>query len=172
MDLTPSLKTRARTRYVAAEGADVMATPSPSGAHRSECFQIRCLKSAVRLERRGETGHEGLRAIDTAPRVSAAVRGPRDATFAFLASAGEIRASVALPRSSISALIRLGFGSETEQRPVRSSTLSSCDRGRAVEGGRGLGSRSRFKAHALLELSCPLKVPIGHECQLCFVPAI
>jgi hypothetical protein len=112
MDLTPSLKTRARTRYVAAEGADVMATPSRSGAHRSECFQIRCLKSAVRLERRGETGHEGLRAIDTAPRVSAAVRGPRDATFAFLASAGEIRASVALPRSSISALIRLGLGSE------------------------------------------------------------
>ena len=66
----------------------------------------------------------------------------------------------------------LGVRFGTEQRPVRSSALSSCDRGRAVEGGRGLGSRSRFKAHALLELSCPLKVPIGHECQLCFVPAI
>ena len=24
----------------------------------------------------------------------------------------------------------------------------------------------------LLELSCALKVSIGHECQLCFVPAI
>ena len=36
----------------------------------------------------------------------------------------------------------LGTRFGTEQRPVRSSTLSSCDRGRVVEGGRGLGSRS------------------------------
>jgi hypothetical protein len=54
MDLTPYLKMRARTRYVAAESADVMVTPSRSGAHRSERFQIRWLKSAVRLERRDE----------------------------------------------------------------------------------------------------------------------
>src|SRR6266446_3920437 len=49
-------------------GADVMATQSRGGGHRSECFQTRCIKSAVRLERRGEAGHEGLRAIDTAYR--------------------------------------------------------------------------------------------------------
>ena len=106
MDLTRSLKTCARTRCAAAEGADVMATQSRGGAHRSESFQIRCIKSAVRLERRGETGHEGLRAIDTA------LRAPEMRLFAFLASAGEIRASVSLPRSSIYALIRLGLGSE------------------------------------------------------------
>jgi hypothetical protein len=172
MDLTRSLKTCARTRCAAAEGADVMATQSRGGVHRSERFQIHCLKSAVRLERRDKGGHEGLRAIDTAATVSAGVRRHPRCKFRRSWLLREIRASVSLPRSSISALIRLGFGSETEQRPVRSSTLSSCDRGRAVEGGRGLGSRSRFKAHALLELSCPLKVPIGHECQLCFVPAI
>ena len=74
-----------------------MATQSRDEAHRSECFQIRCLKSAVRLEPARRRGHEGLRAIDTAPRVSVA---------------GEVRASVSLPRSSISALIRLGLGSE------------------------------------------------------------
>src|SRR6516164_1875060 len=77
MDLTRSLKTCARTRCAAAESADVMATQSRGGAHRSECFQIRCIKSDVRLEWRGETGHEGLRAIDTALRVNAAVRPPR-----------------------------------------------------------------------------------------------
>jgi hypothetical protein len=81
MDLTPSLKTCARTRWAAAEGADVMATQLRGGVHRSERFQIRCLKSAVRLERRDKGGHQGLRAIDTAPRVSAAVRGTRDANF-------------------------------------------------------------------------------------------
>src|SRR5215468_7396949 len=81
MDLPRSPKTCARTRCAAAEGADVMATQSRGGAHRSECFQIRCIKSAVRLERRGEAGHEGLHAIDTAPRVSAAVRGPPRCDF-------------------------------------------------------------------------------------------
>ena len=142
MDLTPSVKTRARTRYVAAEGADVMATPSRSGAHRSECFQIRCLKSAVRLERRGETGHEGLRAIDTAPRVSAAVRGPRDATFYVIGLCGR-GSSERLAAAIFNIRVDpLGTRFRTEQRPVRSSTLSSCDRGRVVEGGRGLGSRS------------------------------
>ena len=90
-----------------------MATQSRDEAHRSECFQIRCLKSAVRLEPARRRGYEGLRAIDTAPTVSAAVRGPRDPNFLrYLASAGEVRASVSLPRSSISALIGLGLGSE------------------------------------------------------------
>jgi hypothetical protein len=67
MDLTRSLKTCARTRCAAAEGADVMATQS-RGVHRSERFQIHCLKSAVRLERRDKGGHEGLRAIERASR--------------------------------------------------------------------------------------------------------
>jgi hypothetical protein len=58
-----------------------MATQSRDEAHRSECFQIRCLKSAVRLEPARRRGYEGLRAIDTAPTVSAAVRGPRDPNF-------------------------------------------------------------------------------------------
>ena len=141
MDLTQYLKTRARSPCSRA-GADVMAMQSRGGAHRSECFQIRCIKSAVRLERRGETGYEGLRAIDTAPRVSAAVRGPRDATFYVLGFCG---------RNSNDRLVAAIFNirvdpardsARTEQRLVRSSTLSSCDRGGAVEGGRGLGSRS------------------------------
>ena len=58
-----------------------MATQSRDEANRSECFQIRCLKSAVRLEPARRRGYEGLRTIDTTPTVSAAVRGPRDATF-------------------------------------------------------------------------------------------
>ena len=86
-----------------------MATQSRDG---SECFQIRCLKSAVRLEPARRRGYEGLRAIDTAPTVSAAVRGPGIRIFTLLASAGEVRASVSLPRFSISASIRLGLGSE------------------------------------------------------------
>ena len=89
-----------------------MATQSRDEAHQSECFQIRCLKSAVRLEPARRRGHEGLRSIDTVPAVSAAVRGPRDANFCVIGVCGEIRASVSLPRSSISALIRLGLGSD------------------------------------------------------------
>jgi len=142
MDLTRSLKTCARTRCAAAEGADVMATQSRGGAHRSECFQIRCIKSAVRLERRGETGHEGLRAIDTAPRVSAAVRGPRDATFCVLGFCGRNSSERLVAAIFNIRVDPLGTRFGTEQRPVRSSTLSSCDRGRAVKGGRGRGSRS------------------------------
>ena len=89
-----------------------MATQSRDEAHRSECFQIRCLKLAVRLEPARRRGYEGLRAIDTAPTVSAPCAAPEMRLFAFLASTGETRASVSLPRSSISALIRLGLGSE------------------------------------------------------------
>src|SRR5262249_53054121 len=37
-------------------------------------------------------------------------------------------------------------------------------------------SRDRFAparyGAVMLELSCPRKVPVGHECQLCLVPAI
>src|SRR5262249_53582006 len=71
------------------------------------------------------------RSIESRPRArSGAV--PRDANF--LASAREIRASVSVPRSSISALIRLGLGSNrAETGSLR--YLSSCDRGCAVEGG-------------------------------------
>jgi hypothetical protein len=112
MDLTRSLKTCARTRCAAAEGADVMATQSRGGVHRSERFQIHCLKSAVRLERRDKGGHEGLRAIDTAATVSAGVRRHPRCKFRRSWLLREIRASVSLPRSSISALIRLGLGSE------------------------------------------------------------
>ena len=119
-----------------------MATQSRGGAHRSECFQIRCIKSDVRLERRGETGHEGLRAIDTAPRVSAAVRGPRDATFCVLGFYGRNSSERLVAEIFNIRVDPLGTRFGTEQRPVRSSTLSSCDRGGAVEGGRGLGSRS------------------------------
>jgi hypothetical protein len=119
-----------------------MATQSRDEANRSECFQIRCLKSAVRLEPARRRGYEGLRSIDTVPTVSAAVRGPRDPNFYVIGLCG--RGS----RERLAAAIfnirvdPLGTRFGTEQRPVRSSTLSSCDRGRVVEGGRGLGSRS------------------------------
>src|SRR5262249_15252361 len=102
MDLTQDLKPRTRARCVAAEGAHVIVTQSRGEARRSEHVQIRCLKSSVRLERRDEEGHEGLRSIDTTRTLGAAVRGRRNATFGVLASAGEIRASVSVPRSSIS----------------------------------------------------------------------
>ena len=120
-----------------------MATQSRDEAHQSECFQIRCLKSAVRLEPARRRGHEGLRSIDPVPTVSAAVRGPRDANFCVISLCGRgssERLAAAIFNIRVDPLeTRLG----TEQRgPVRSSILSSCDRGRAVEGGRGLGSRS------------------------------
>jgi hypothetical protein len=37
-----------------------MATQSRGGVHRSERFQIHCLKSAVRLERRDKGGSRGV----------------------------------------------------------------------------------------------------------------
>jgi hypothetical protein len=108
MDLTQYLKTRARARRVAAEGADVMVMQSRGGARWSECFQIRCLKPAVRLERRDGEVTRGCCLIDTVPTVSAVVRGPEMQISTFLVSASGIRASVSVPRSSIAALIRLG----------------------------------------------------------------
>ena len=119
-----------------------MATQSRDEAHRSECFQIRCLKSAVRLEPARRRGYEGLRAIDTAPTVSAAVRGPRDATFCVLGFYGRNSSERLVAEIFNIRVDPLGTRFGTEQRLVRSSTLSSCDRGGAVEGGRGLGSRS------------------------------
>ena len=116
-----------------------MATQSRDG---SECFQIRCLKSAVRLEPARRRGYEGLRAIDTAPTVSAAVRGPRDATFCVLGFCGRNSSERLVAAIFNIRVDPLGTRFGTEQRPVRSSTLSPCDCGRVVEGGRGLGSRS------------------------------
>jgi len=116
-----------------------MATQSRDG---SECFQIRCLKSAVRLEPARRRGYEGLRAIDTAPTVSAAVRGPRDATFCVLGFYGRNSSERLVAEIFNIRVDPLGTRFGTEQRPVRSSTLSPCDCGRVVEGGRGLGSRS------------------------------
>jgi hypothetical protein len=120
MDLTQYLKTRARARRVAAEGADVMVTQSQGGARGSECFQIRWLKSAVRLERRDEEGNEGLRSIDTVPTVSAIVRAPRDASFDVLGFCGGIRASVSVLRSSKSTLTRLRTRYEPSTDPFAS----------------------------------------------------
>jgi hypothetical protein len=120
-----------------------MAAQSRDEANRSECFQIRCLKSAVRLEPARRRGYEGLRAIDTAPRVSAAVRGPRGATFCVLGFCGRNSSERLVAAIFNIRVDPLGtrFGTE-QRRSVRSSTLSSCDSGRVVEGGRGLGSRS------------------------------
>src|SRR5262249_26074500 len=77
------------------------------GAHWSECFQIRCLKSAVRLERRDEEVRGGYCSIDTVPTVSAIARGTPRCKFRILGFCGGIRASVSVLRSSKSALTRL-----------------------------------------------------------------
>src|SRR5262249_41603026 len=107
MDLTQYLKTRARARSVAAEDVDVMVMQSRGGARRSERFQIGCLKSAVRLERRDEEVTRGCCSIDTVPTVSAIARDTRDANFDVLGFCGGIRASVSVLRSSKSASTRL-----------------------------------------------------------------
>src|SRR5262245_15335274 len=118
-------------RCVAAEGA--MVTQSRSGAHWSECFQIRCLKSAVRLERRDEEV-TGCCSIDTVPTVSAIARGTPRCKLRILGFCGGIRASVSELRSSKSALT-LAAAVRTEHRPVRFGRLPSRHRGCAVEGG-------------------------------------
>src|SRR5262245_40927757 len=127
------LKTRARACHVAAEGAEVMVTQSGGGARRSECFQIRCLKSAVRLERRDGEVTRGCCSIDAVPTVSAIARGiPRC----------KIRRSWFLRRNSSECLGAAIFnsrvdplGTQYEPRSVRFGTLPSCHRGCAVEGG-------------------------------------
>src|SRR5262249_52949200 len=122
-------------RCVAAEGADVMVTQSRSGAHWSECFQIRCLKPAVRLERRDGEVARGCCSIDTVSTVSAIARGtPRC----------KLRCSWFLRRNSSECLGAAIFkvrvdpfadSVRTEHRPVRFGTLPSRHRGCAVEGG-------------------------------------
>jgi hypothetical protein len=99
-----------------------MATQSRDEAHRSECFQIRCLKSAVRLEPARRRGYEGLRAIDTAPTVSAAVRGPRDPNFYVIGLCGRgssERLAAAIVNIRVDPL-GTRFGTE-RRRPVRSN---------------------------------------------------
>ena len=99
-----------------------MATQSRDEAHRSECFQIRCLKSAVRLEPARRRGYEGLRAIDTVPTVSAAVRGPRDANFYVIGLCGRgsrERLAAAIFNIRVDPL-GTRFGTE-QRRPVRSN---------------------------------------------------
>jgi hypothetical protein len=120
MDLTQYLKTRARACRVAAEGADVMVTQSRGGVRWSECFQIRCLESAVRLERRDGEVTRGCCSIDTVPTVSAIAAAPRDANFDVLGFCGGIRASVSVLRSSKSALTRLRTRYEPSADPFAS----------------------------------------------------
>src|SRR5262249_24593822 len=113
----------------------------------------------------------GCCSIDRVPTASAVGRGPRDGNFDVLGFCARNSSESLGAAILISALIRWGLGSN------RASTglvrfLSSCDRGSAVAGGVVLGCRSRLHAHPLLQFSCPIKVAIGHECQLCFVPAI
>jgi hypothetical protein len=170
MDLTQYLKTRARACRVAAEGADVMVTQSRGGVRWSECFQIRCLESAVRLERRDGEVTRGCCSIDTVPTVSAIAAAPRDANFDVLGFCGGIRASVSVLRSSKSALTRLGLGTNRAQiRSLRYVTVLSP---RLCCGGRVRTGNPPLIESTLLQLSCPLEVPIGHECQLCLVLAI
>ena len=130
----PVLKTRARARRVAAEGADVMVMQSRGGACRNERFQI-CLKSAVRLERRDGEITRGCCSIDTVPTVSAIARGtPRCKLRCswFLRRNSSERLGAAIFKIRVDAL---ADSVRTEHRPVRFGRLPSCHRGCAVEGG-------------------------------------
>ena len=168
MDLTQYLKTCARARRVDAEGADVMVMmQSRGGARRSERFQICCLKSAVRLERRDEEverllldryGPDGERYRARHPEMQICSW--------FLRRNSSERLGAAIFKIRVDAL---ADSVRTEHRPVRFGRLQSCHRGC---GGCVRTGNPRLIESTLLQLSCPLEVPIGHERQLCLVLAI
>jgi len=126
----PVLKTRAHARRVAADGADIMVMQSLRWSRWSECFQIRCLKSAVRLERRDGEVTRVCCSIDTVPTASATARGSPRCKFRRSWFLRGIRACVSVLRSSKSALrLRTRYESSTDPfasvryRPVTAVVL-------------------------------------------------
>src|SRR5262245_28217813 len=126
----------ARTRSpCSAEGADVMVGQSRGGTRWSECFQIRCLESSVRLERRDGEVTRGCCSIDTVPTVSAIARDTPRCKFRrswFLRWNSSERLGAAIFKIRVDPL---ADSVRTERRPVRFGTLPSRHRGCAVEGG-------------------------------------
>ena len=124
--------------------------------------QVGCSTRAARRR-----GHEGLLPVDTAPTVSAIARGTPRCKF---------RRSWFLRRNSSerlgAAIFKIRVDALADRAQIRSLRYVTVLSPRLCCGGRVRTGNPPLIESTLLQLSCPLEVPIGHECQLCFMPAI